>query len=163
VSLLRFWPYMLAALVCAGAGASVTHLIDAQDYAELDRSFSSYKALIAADDFERANKQVAEHNAQIDRIQELERASQEKSASDALVIADLHAKYDGMRILTRCPVHPSMPEAAHSAIGVGAGSAEVLPRADAGVAGTEFIQFAADAERVRSQLIACQAVVRSVQ
>lgn len=160
--LLRYWPYLAILAFGALLGSGATHLVEQHRYDALQADFHKYKLNAALELNRSITDAQARLSAQADKIQEIERAAQEKTVANDRLLADMRAKYGRLRIATRCPSAVAMPPANDSSehIGTGAG---VVPRPDDGVAGEDLIAFAQDAERVRGQLMACQAVVRSIQ
>jgi folate-binding Fe-S cluster repair protein YgfZ len=158
--LLRCWPYLVAAIVCAAAGASITYLIDQHRYDGLQAEFDDYKLRAAAVLAQADRDAQARLSAQADRIQEIELASDLKASEDERVIADLRTKFSRVRIATRAPSCPAVPEARDSSERPRAGGDE---RGSLEVDGEPFIQYAAATAAMKAQYLRCQAVVKTFQ
>jgi hypothetical protein len=162
--------FLIAGVIgCTGGFVAGHNVSDHRWQIKYDKLSAEYSDHLL-DDARAADKQKAEQLARLTHqagiIADIERRAQERSTSDEKTIADLRAKYGGLRILTRCPASAdsnAVSKANDPGISLGTGSGAVVPRLDVGPTGQDFIDLAKAAERVRSQLIACQAVARSVQ
>lgn len=160
--MIRFWPYLALAVAFSALGAIGMHLFDNGRYQRLERRFIDYQ-LAAAQALSKAQADAIEkQERQAKQIQLIERTAQDKAQSDEQVIADLRARFDRVRITSHCPSAPRVPEPADPPERARPDPGAILPRADDGIIGSDLIDFARDAERVRTQLIACQAVIRTL-
>lgn len=131
-----------------------------QRYASLESRFMDYQlkqtqatAKATRDALEALNKSAAQ-------TKEIDDAFQKKTQVDAGTIADLHQRYDRLRLSrSHCSSPAAVPEASDTAERDGSGSGARFLDAD----GRSFIEIAADAERVRTQLTGCQAVLRALK
>lgn len=161
--MIRLWPYLAVAVAFALLGAGLMHLFDTGRYARLEKRLIAYQ-LEAANALARAQADALKNQErQADQIKLIERNAQDKAQSDEQTITALRARFERVRITSRCPESPRVPAPIDSAERPSANPPAVIPRADAGAFGADLIDFARDAERVRTQLSACQAVLRTLQ
>jgi hypothetical protein len=149
---------VLAAVVF-GLGFGAASAWNQKRYAALESRFMDYQlkqanatAQATRDALESLEKSAAE-------TKEIDHAAKEKALLDAGTIADLHQRYDRLRLSRpHCASTAAVSEAPSTSERDGTGSGARFLDAN----GRSFIEIAADAERVRTQLKGCQAVLRAL-
>jgi hypothetical protein len=160
---LHFLPYILLILISLAWRGNHAKLVS--DYERLEAEFTTYRLQAAELNAKASQEALQKLQEQQAVTRTIEHAAQQKAISDASTIVALRHDFGGMRIHTRCPTisAPALSTAFDPGISVGAGSGEVIPGPVQGADAADLLADYALAEQVRAQLIACTAVIRSLQ
>lgn len=157
---LKYLPAVLSVITLCLFSYGLGKKIESAHTEKVKAEFAQYQTAQSRALADAVQKSVNERDAQAAQTQEIERNAIAKASADEAVIADLHVKYDRLRIARpHCPGSSAVPEAGDS----GKRFDSPTEREFSNLDGQPFVEFAKRAERVRGQLVSCQAILRTLQ